>query len=232
MIVFAIGGTSSLARIILDDLSKKYTIYTTYNSQQPPKKLLKKNVNFFKLNIGDPNKKNLIKTIIKKNSLEKKKIILLNFSVYKKNELFINENENNINYNLDINIKFHVELVKIFLPIMIKKKYGRIIHFSSSKAIYGEVGTCLYSATKTFLNGFSSSIAKEYGKFNVTSNILSLGYFKSKLWNKIPSKIQNERIKDVPSKKLGSIKNISNTIELLINSDYINRSTIKIDGGI
>ena len=69
-------------------------------------------------------------------------------------------------------------------------------------------------------------------KFNVTSNILSLGYFKSKLWNKIPSKIQNERIKDVPSKKLGSIKNISNAIELLINSDYINRSTIKIDGGI
>ena len=115
---------------------------------------------------------------------------------------------------------------------MIKKKYGRIIHFSSSKAIYGEVGTCLYSATKTFLNGFSSSLAKEYGKFNVTSNILSLGYFKSKLWNKIPSKIQNERIKDVPSKKLGSIKNISNAIELLINSDYINKSTIKIDGGI
>ena len=82
------------------------------------------------------------------------------------------------------------------------------------------------------MNGLSASLATEYGKFNITSNILSLGYFKSNLWQAIPNKIKKERLKDIPSRKLGSIKNISNAIEFIINSEYVNKSIIKIDGGI
>ena len=115
---------------------------------------------------------------------------------------------------------------------MIKNNFGRIIHFSSTKVLDGEVGTALYSASKSFLNGLSASIAREYGKFNITSNVLSLGYFNSTLWEAIPNKIKKERLKDIPSRKLGSTKNISNAIEFIINSEYVNKSTIKIDGGI
>ena len=39
-------------------------------------------------------------------------------------------------------------------------------------------------------------------------------------------------INDVPSKKIGNVKNIFNAIITLIKSDYISAADIKIDGGI
>ena len=38
--------------------------------------------------------------------------------------------------------------------------------------------------------------------------------------------------KSVPLKKTGEFKNIINAINLIINSNYINGTEIKIDGGI
>ena len=35
----------------------------------------------------------------------------------------------------------------------------------------GDVGT-LYSASKTALYGFSKVLSKEYGKYNITSNVI------------------------------------------------------------
>lgn len=231
MIIFAISGGSSLATKVLSDLTKNFKIYSTYNKQRPSKNLLKK-INFFKLDLNNPNKNNLIKSFIKKNKLENEKIIFINFSVYKNNNLFINDSDENIKETININIKSQLDIIKIFLPIMVKNSFGRIIHLSSSKVLDGEIGTTLYSASKSFLYGFSASIAKEYGKFNITSNILSLGYFKSRLWDKIPAKIKKERIKDIPSQSLGSTGNISNAIEFIIKSEFVNKAVIKIDGGL
>ena len=211
MIIFAVGSSSSLATETLHELSKKYKIYATYNTTKPKKILFNKNIKFLKLDLAS------------------KKINFLLSSFFKKNKI---EKEKSIKKNIDININANISLIKFFLPLMIKNYFGRIVHFSSTKVLEGEVGTILYSASKSFLNGLSASLATEYGKFNITSNILSLGYFKSNLWQAIPNKIKKERLKDIPSRKLGSIKNISNAIEFIINSEYVNKSIIKIDGGI
>lgn len=232
MIIFAVGSSSSLAKEVLYELSKKYKIIGTYNKKKPNKILFKKNIKFLKLDLKSKKLSFFLMSFLKKNKITNEKIILLNFAVYKKNELLINESEKNIQENFNINIRANINLVKFFLPVMIKNNFGRIIHFSSTKVLDGEIGTSLYAASKSFLNGLSVTVAKEYGKFNITSNILSLGYFKSNLWDAISPKIKKERLKDVPSKKLGSIKNISNAIEFLINSEYVNKSIIKIDGGI
>ena len=44
--------------------------------------------------------------------------------------------------------------------------------------------------------------------------------------------IKNKLINQIPSKKIGKIKNISNIIKAIIKSDYINAAEIKIDGGL
>ena len=49
----------------------------------------------------------------------------------------------------------------------------------------------------------------------------------AKKWRK-----QKQLLKRVPSNKCGHIKNIYNAIEFIINSDYVNNSEIKIDGGL
>ena len=229
MIIFAVGSASSIGEGVLNLLSNSgYRIIATYHKKKP--KLLKRNnIDFVKFNL---NSSNQLKRIIKKYKLENNKILLINFAVIKNNKLLIDTGKSELSKSYKINISGHVNLIKNFLPLMIKNNFGRIIHLSSSKVIEGEVGTSIYSLSKSYLYGFSASLAKEYGRFNITSNILSLGYFQSQLWNELPLKIKKERIKDIPSRKLGSLSNISNAIKFIINSDFVNKSVIKIDGGI
>ncbi|MBL6841622.1 MAG: SDR family oxidoreductase [Pelagibacterales bacterium] len=228
MIIFATGSSSSLAQEVLSSLSKKgYKIFGTYNKNKPKKLLKNKKIKLFKLDITSERQ---LKKTLKKVRLINKNITLLNFVVFNEDRLFVNENLKNINKNFQINIKSHINLVKTFLPIMIRNKFGRIIHFSS--VIHGETGTSLYSASKSYLEGFSAVLAKEYAGFNITSNILSLGYFNYGLWDKLSAKLKKKRLDQIPSKKLGKPVNIANAIDFIIRSDYVNKSIIKVDGGI
>ena len=78
----------------------------------------------------------------------------------------------------------------------------------------------------------SKPITKEYAKFNITSNILLLGNFNYGMFTKLSSSKKNQLLNKVPSKKHGKINNIYNAIEFINNSDYVNNSEIKIDGGL
>ena len=228
MIIFAVGSSSSLAQEVLSSLSQKgYKIIGTFNKNKPKKLIQNKNIKLIKLDIRSDGQ---IKKALKKLKLLNENITLLNFVVFNEDKLFVHENLKSIDKNFEINIKSHVNLVKSFLPIMIRNRFGRIIHFSS--VIHGEVGTSLYSASKSFLQGFSAVLAKEYAGFNVTSNILSLGYFNLGLWNKLDTKLKKVRLNQIPSKKLGKPFNVANAIDFIIRSDYVNKSIIKIDGGI
>lgn len=228
MIIFATGSSSSLAQEVLSSLSKKgYEIFGTYNKNKPKKLLKNKKIKLFKLDITSEKQ---LKKILKNVKLIDKNITLLNFVVFNEDRLFVNENLKNINKNFQINIKSHINLIKTFLPTMIRNKFGRIIHFSS--VIHGETGTSLYSASKSYLEGFSAVLAKEYARFNITSNILSLGYFNYGLWDKLSVKLKKKRLDQIPSKKLGKPFNVANAIDFIIRSDYVNKSIIKVDGGI
>ena len=57
---------------------------------------------------------------------------------------------------------------------------------------------------------------------------LEAWHIEDKFWEK---KKAEEIIKKIPSKKTGKIVNIYNAIKFLIESDYVNGSSIKIDGG-
>jgi len=107
-----------------------------------------------------------------------------------------------------------------------------IIFFNSTRASRGDVGISLYSTSKSILKPLSKCIAKELGRFNITSNVISLGYFDSPLLNNIDKKIKNKLLEQIPSKKIGKVRNISNMIKTIIKSDYVNAGEIKIDGGL
>ena len=134
--------------------------------------------------------------------------------------------------SFDINIVAPHNLIKSFLPQMIKKKYGRVIFFSSTKAVRGDVGVSAYAASKASLDGYSRVFSKEHSKYNITSNLISLGYFDGPLWDEIPLEKRKILLNEVPSKKLGDISDIYPIILGVIKSEYTSGSNIHIDGGI
>ena len=106
-----------------------------------------------------------------------------------------------------------------------------IIFISSSGARDGDLGTGAYSSSKTGLIGLSKVISKEYGKYNITSNIIELGAFDTGMYKKLNQKIKNKIIKKIPSDKLGQKEDIINTIKFIIDTSFMNGSVVKIDGG-
>ena len=114
---------------------------------------------------------------------------------------------------------------------MNKNNFGRIIFTSSSTAENGSVGNLGYSASKSSLKGICGTIAKEYKDYNITTNILSLGYFKSRMWTSLPEKIKNNLISNTLNNNLCDEKAIYEIITTIIKFNSINMSTIFIDGG-
>ena len=220
-----VGYSSNIAQDAINRHSKENVIYGTFNSKKP--NIKDNNIYLSQLDLqNEGNIENFIESI-KKNLSE---IVVINFAAYKNDSLVVNQDLDSWNRAININVSSNFLLSKYLLPLMIQNKWGRFIHISSERGVRGSVGSTAYSASKSALYGFSRSLAKEYSRFGITSNVLSLGYFDSGLYRKLDKKIQKKFIDSVPSKKLGKADDIYHAINFLVLSEYTNGSVITIDG--
>jgi 3-oxoacyl-[acyl-carrier protein] reductase len=133
---------------------------------------------------------------------------------------------------IDVNLRGNYLLTRELLMQMIEEKWGRIIHVSSVAGMRGVPGTLAYSTAKTGLLGMSRVLANEYARLGITSNVLVLGYFNTGLIETLSEKARKKIMEAIPSGRLGDPSNIVNAVAFLMKSDYVNGSTIHIDGGI
>ncbi|MDQ0257916.1 short-subunit dehydrogenase [Evansella vedderi] len=77
-----------------------------------------------------------------------------------------------------------VNLTKAFLPIMRKRKKGKIINIGSISGRVGFPGIAPYAASKFALEGFSESLRLELMPFNIKVSIVEAGSFKTEIWQK------------------------------------------------
>ena len=220
-----IGYSSSLAKDVMQNQAKENIIYGTFNSNDPGIK--DNNTHLQKLDLqNEQNIKDYVNSI-KKNLSE---VVVINFAAYKDDNLVVNQNLDSWKKAFDINVSSNFLLSKYLIPVMMQNKWGRFIHISSERGIRGFKGSTAYSSSKSALHGFSRSLAKEYARFGITSNVISLGYFDSGLYRKLDKKMQKEFVEGVPSKKLGTAEDIYHAINFLVSSDYPKGSVITIDG--
>ena len=161
--------------------------------------------------------------------------ILIIFSNYNFNSFihkYTGDNVKNLQDQISINITGVVEVIAESLKIMRDKNYGRIIITSSVTVNEKVPGTGIYSSCKAFYENLVKNIAIENGSKNITSNCIQLGYMDGGLAHQLPEDFLKNKILSIPAKRLGSCQEIASTIELLINNEYINGSTIKITGGL
>ena len=133
---------------------------------------------------------------------------------------------------MEINVNAFLKIINKVIPFMMKNNWGRIINVSSTGGILGDKGAILYSMSKNATLSMMKVMSKEYGKFNITFNTLKLGNFNYGLFKKLNKEFRKKLLEKVPSKKTGNIKNILFAIDFLIKTDYVNGSSINIDGGL
>ena len=140
-----------------------------------------------------------------------------------------------INFNVGIAIKIN----NFFIPKMIKRKKGKIVHVSSISAIALR-GSAPYAASKTLLNSYITTLARELGKYEiVVSGIMPGALFaKGGHWDNVkktnPTKMHDFLRHHHAIGRLGFASEISPWV-LFLCSKYATKfstgSIINIDGG-
>ncbi|MDD4698893.1 MAG: 3-oxoacyl-ACP reductase FabG [Oscillospiraceae bacterium] len=103
---------------------------------------------------------------------------------------------------IDVNLTGTFLCCRAFSKIMIRQGFGSIINISSLKGQGGCEGQTNYSASKAGLIGFTKSLAKELGMYNISVNALCPGFIVTDL-----NRHNDEKRKIAMEKSLMSIDN-------------------------
>ena len=159
-------------------------------------------------------------------------LVLLSAAVYQKDELFIAHSKSSIEQMVHVGIFQALMISQILLEEMIKRKKGRLINLSSFRANAPAKGAAVYSAIKSFGNTFFSAVGLEYGRFDITSNSIAIGFAESKLLDRLEAPKLAQFKNSVSKNKFLPQGEFLDTIEFIIDSKYLNASVIDLNGGL
>jgi NAD(P)-dependent dehydrogenase (short-subunit alcohol dehydrogenase family) len=140
--------------------------------------------------------------------------------------------EEQVNRLIQVNAIGAVNILSACLPHMRENKFGRIIMTSSVLARKIVVGTSLYSATKAFVDSMVKTTSAENISHGITCNSIRLGYFDAGMCHRIPEQLAEGIKNTIPLKRWGKIEELANTIDYLVNTQYITGQNIEISGGL
>ncbi len=125
-------------------------------------------------------------------------------------------------------------VTKAFVDSMIENNSdGRIVNISSA-SWNGNVGQANYSAAKAGVIGFTKTLARELGRYNIKVNAVVPGFIKTPMTDALPDKIKDKFIEKIPLKKIGLPEDVANAVSYLMSeeSNYINGILLEVGGGM
>jgi len=135
---------------------------------------------------------------------------------------------------INCNLKSMYLLTRELTPHMKENKYGVIINMSS---IFhkGEKGQCLYSTCKSAVLGFTNSIAKELGEYNIRVHAIAPGYTRTAMTQRwIERGVEPEIMMNTPLRKVGMPDDVANLVNFLCSDEanFMTGHVTYIDGGL
>jgi NAD(P)-dependent dehydrogenase (short-subunit alcohol dehydrogenase family) len=137
---------------------------------------------------------------------------------------------------LDTNLTSGFLAAKYQVPAMLARGAGSLIFVASFVGYTVAMpGVAAYAASKAGLIGLSTTLAKEYGRKGITSNILSLGFFDTDMTRELMPDRQVQFWHDFsPVGRIGEISEITEAI-LYLSSDaagFMNGEILNLTGGV
>ena len=133
-----------------------------------------------------------------------------------------------IHTNLDA---FYNVLNPLVMPMVRRRKPGRIVTLASVSGLMGNRGQTNYSAAKAGIMAASKALAVELAKRDITVNCVAPGLIDTEM---LPAEVQEEAMKIVPLRRLGTPEEVAALVAFLMTPDaaYITRQVISVNGGM
>ena len=121
------------------------------------------------------------------------------------------------------------------LPMMVAKKWGRVINLSSYVGLHGYPGDTPYGAAKAGILGLTLSLAKEVSTKGITVNAIVPGFVPTDMTAGLfntKEKLDLE-IQRIPLRRPGKPEEIADMVNFLVfKGEYITGTVIRVDGGL
>lgn len=133
-----------------------------------------------------------------------------------------------IHTNLD---GFYNVIHPAIMPMIQRRKGGRIITLASVSGIAGNRGQVNYSASKAGIIGATKALSLELAKRKITVNCIAPGLIATDMVADFPSELIDQI---VPMKRMGKPNEIAGLANFLMSEDaaYITRQVISVNGGM
>jgi 3-oxoacyl-[acyl-carrier protein] reductase len=177
--------------------------------------------------------------------------ILVNNAGLTRDQLALRMKDEDWQKVIDVDLTAGFRLARAAMRGMMKRRWGRIIGITSVVGVTGNPGQANYAAAKAGITGLTKTLAKEWGRYNVTVNTVAFGLIKTRL-TQAPADgnatidVQGREIKVgvnpqmlaameqmIPLGRAGTPAEAAGAVYLLCvpESDYVSAQTLICGGG-
>ncbi|HLX30997.1 MAG TPA: SDR family NAD(P)-dependent oxidoreductase [Casimicrobiaceae bacterium] len=135
-----------------------------------------------------------------------------------------------------INLSSVYYCIKAVLPVMLCRRYGKVVNISSMAAAKagGVFGNVLYGTTKAGVVAFTKGFARELAPHGINVNAIAPGLLETPMTREKLAGISHEALlSQLPMGRLACVDDIANAVAFLASdvASYITGDTLLVDGG-
>lgn len=160
--------------------------------------------------------------------------ILVNAAGWSKVERFVDTTPDLWRRLIDLNYVGVLNVTHAFLPQMIARNRGKIVHVASDAARAGSGGEAVYSGTKGAVVSFTKALARETARYKINVNCVCPGPTDTPLLASIPEKQREALMRAIPFRRFAQPAEVAHAI-LFFASDkaaYLTGQVLSVSGGL